>query len=1065
MLTRPCRKFFVSKALPQQPLFAAIALSAAVLASANRGLAQAPAPDQKIEYNRDVRPILSDKCFACHGFDPKTRKGGFRLDTLEGATVGKDGKPPAVVPGDVAKSELWTRINTTDPDELMPPAESHKALTASEKDILKRWIEQGGQFQKHWSFEPIVRPAVPQAVASAAQVRNPIDAFVFARLEREGLEPAAEADRATLIRRAAFALTGLPPTPAEVELFNADPAPDAYERMLDRYLASPRFGEEMARHWLDIARYGDTHGLHLDNERQMWAYRDYVVNSFNANKPFDVFTIEQLAGDQLPEVGKSSPTKEQLTATGFSRCNVTTSEGGSIDAELTFRYAVDRASTTMTTWMGLTGGCAVCHDHKFDPISAKEFYSMYAFFYSNADPAMDGNALLTNPVAKLSTPESEKKLAEFDAQIAAKQKELDDKTVALAYTDPATLNPPPAPQVLETVWIEDDFPVGAQVQGTTPTQFVTAAEGGQVASGTRAIKRTDAGLAQDFYQSGAAPLPILPEGKIFAHVFLDPANLPKSIMVQFHKGDWKHRAVWGEYDPIPFGAPNTTEKVHFGPLPEAGKWVKLEIPIEKVGLVPGEPITGVAMTQYGGTVYWDKVGIAGRTDPAGDPARSMLAWQKSRVGQDTPGVPPEVNQLLKDGPEKVTNPDQVKRLRDYYLQNVCADTKGQLGTLPGELAAVRQQRTDYENAIPSTFVFTDLATPRDAFVMMRGAYDKPGEKVEPGTLAVLPPLKKANPEGRATRLDLAKWLVAPEHPMTARVAANRLWQQFFGVGLVKSSEDFGSQGQPPSHPELLDWLAAEFRENGWDQKRMVKLLLSSAAFRQGSSVTPELFNRDPENRLLARGPRFRLDAEQIRDNALFVSGLINLEMGGKGVRTYQPPNIWEPVGFVGSNTANYTQDTGPALYRRSIYTFLKRTAPAPFLSNFDAPNRESSCARRERSNTPLQALQLMNDVQHVEAARAMAQRMLTEGGATAAERIAFAFRSILARQPDAFEAEVTAAQLATHLARYQADEEAAKKVIAHGESKPKPDLAPAELAAYTLVANMILNLDETVTRN
>ncbi|CAA9402194.1 MAG: hypothetical protein AVDCRST_MAG64-1858, partial [uncultured Phycisphaerae bacterium] len=1047
MLTRPSHRLLNNASL-------AALVCAAVLASASRSAAEA-APDQKVVFNRDVRPILSDKCFACHGFDPKTRKGGVRLDTQEGATVGKDGKPGSVVPGDLAKSELWTRINSADPDELMPPADSHKKLSAAEKDIFKRWIEQGAAYQKHWSFEPIVRPAVPQPAPAAGQVRNPIDAFLVERLDREQLKPSAEADRNTLIRRVAFALNGLPPTPAEVDAFVNDPAPDAYEKMVDRYLATPRFGEEMARHWLDVARYGDTHGLHLDNERQMWAYRDYVVKSFNDNKPFDVFTVEQLAGDQLPDAGKPSPTKEQLTATGFSRCNVTTSEGGSIEAELTFRYAVDRASTAMTTWMGLTGGCAVCHDHKFDPISAKEFYSMYAFFYSNADPGFDGNALLTNPVAKLSTPESEKKLAEFDAQIAAKQVELDAKTAVVAYTDPATVTPAPAADVLETVWIEDEFPAGANVQSAgAPTQFVMAAEGGQVLSGARAIKRTEAGFGQDFYQGGAAPLDILPQGKIFAHVFLDPANLPKTIMVQFFKGDWMHRAVWGDYDAIGFGAPNTTQKVNFGPLPEAGKWVRLEIPIDKVGLVPGEPINGVAVTQYGGTVYWDKVGIARPSEPAVDPARSMLAWQKSRVGQDTPGVPPEVNQLLKDGPEKVTNPDQVKRLRDYYLQNVCADTKAQLGALPGVLAAIRQQRTEFENTIPSTFVFTDLPTPRDAFVMVRGAYDKPGEKVEPGTLAVLPPLQKANPAGRATRLDLAKWLVAPEHPMTARVAANRLWQQFFGTGLVKSSEDFGSQGEPPSHPELLDWLASEFRDTGWDQKRFVKLLVSSAAFRQNTAVSPELMSRDPENRLYARGPRFRLDAEQIRDNVLYVSGLINLEMGGKGVRTYQPPNIWEPVGFVGSNTSTYTQDTGPALYRRSLYTFLKRTAPPPFMSNFDAPNREASCSRRDRSNTPLQALQLMNDVQHVEAARAMAQRMLTEGGATPADRIAFAYRSILARQPDGFEAEVVGAQLAAHLARYQGDQEAAKKLISHGESKPKEDLPPAELAAYTLVANM-----------
>ncbi|HEX8916560.1 MAG TPA: PSD1 and planctomycete cytochrome C domain-containing protein, partial [Humisphaera sp.] len=980
-------------------------VAAVVLAASSSARAAEPA----VEFNRDVRPILSDNCFACHGFDPKTRKAKLRLDTAEGAFADRDGNR-AVVPGELDKSLVWSRIVSKDPDEQMPPPDSHKKLTDAQRAVLKRWIEQGAKYQQHWSFEPVRRPEVP-AVDGA---QNPIDAFLAERLKKEGLKPATEADRPTLIRRAAFALTGLPPTPAEVDAFVRDSAPGAYERVVDRYLASPRFGEEMARHWLDLARYADTHGLHLDNERQTWAYRDWVVKAYNENKPFDRFTVEQIAGDLLPQ-----PKQEQLTATGFLRCNVSTSEGGSIESEFVYRYAVDRTQTVASTWMGLTAGCAVCHDHKFDPISAKEFYSLYAFFNSAADPGMDGNALLTRPTIKLTTPEQERRLAAVEAKLAAKQKELDAKTESVAYTDPATLEPKPPVQELSTVWLDDDFPTNAKPMGSPghPTKWVTAAEGAPVHAGKRALKRTDGGLAQDYYENGAEPLVVPPAGVVFAHVYLDPANPPKTIMVQFHKGEWKHRAVWGDYDAIAWGKPGSTEKANFGKLPAAGAWVRLEIPIAKVGLQPGDKLTGFALTQFGGTVYWDSVGVTGRADPAADPTRSLLAWWKPKVGKNTPDVPADVAKLLKDGPDKVKKPEDLKRLRTYYLQNVYADSRPLLGGLADEVAALRKEKEAIEKDAPGTFVFMDLPKPRDSFVMVRGQYNKPGDKVEPGTPAFLPPLKKADPAGRATRLDLANWLVSPEHPLTARVAVNQYWQQFFGTGLVKTSGDFGSQGEPPSHPELLDWLAARF-VNGWDVKALVRLMVTSEAFRRDSAAAHGLLARDPENRLLARGPRFRLDAEQIRDNALFVAGLLNEQMGGPGVRTYQPPNIWEPVGFVGSNTREYRQDRGDKLYRRSLYVFLKRTAHAPFLANFDAPNREQSCSRRERSNTPLQALQLMNDVQFFEASRALAERMVTEGGAAPAGRIAFAYRTVLSRAPDAEEVAVVREQLEKHLARY-----------------------------------------------
>lgn len=1047
--------------------FALIAASLSTISSA-----RAAEDSDKVEFNRDIRPILSDKCFACHGLDPKHREGGLRLDTLEGATAEHEGHR-AIVAKDLAKSEMWQRIIATDADKRMPPAESNKTLTDAEKALIKRWIEQGAPYQKHWAFEAPQKQDVPKADA-ALKSTNPLDAFLAERLKREKLAMNPEASRETLIRRVAFSLTGLPPTPAEVDDYLNDKSADAYERMVDRYLASPRFGEEMARYWLDLARYADTHGLHLDNERQMWAYRDWVVNAFNKNQPFDKFTIEQLAGDLLPNA-----TKEQQTATGFNRCNVTTSEGGSINDELVYRYAVDRTSTTMEVWLGLTGGCAVCHDHKFDPIAQREFYSMYAFFNSAADPGFDGNILLTKPVLKLATAEQDKQLAALQTGITAAQKVLDDTTAKLKYVDPATKEPKPPIEVQETVWLDDDFPKGAKVltQPTTvPTQWINKEKDGDVVSGKRALRRSDKALAQDYYSSGAVPFDVPPGGEFFFSVFLDPKDPPEAIMLQLHNSGWNQRAVWGNVDVIPFGAKGTKQRVHMGPLPTAGEWVKLSVSAEKLGLKTGDDITGFGLVLYGGTVTWDRVGMSGRTDPAADPLLSMLAWRKAAAGKDTQGVTPEVNRILKAGVAKKLSPAEEKQLTEYYLQNVCTTTKTELAKPAAELAKAKAALDALDKMIPSTFVFNDLPTPRDSFVMIRGQYNQPGEKVEPATLAVLPPLKKKDPKARATRLDLAEWLVAPENPLTARVTVNRFWQQFFGVGLVKSSADFGSQGEPPSHPEMLDWLALRFLHGvsnadkkqavaPWDIKALVRLMVTSAAFKQSARVTPQLVERDPENRLLARGPRFRLDAEQLRDNALFVSGLMDHTMGGKGVNTYQPPNIWEPVGFVGSNTRNYKQDTGSALYRRSLYTFLKRTAPPPFMVNFDGPNRESFCSRRERSNTPLQALQLMNDVQHFEAARALGERIMRDGGKTAEERIKYAFRVVLARTPDADELKIVADELAAHRAKFAKDEAAAKAAIAHGESKPDAKLPPVELASYTIVANMLLNLDETLNRN
>jgi hypothetical protein len=1006
-----------------------------------------PAFAQDITFNRDIRPILSDKCFACHGSDPKTREAGLRLDTPEAATAKNDEGKQAIVTGKPDESLLWQRIITADEDDIMPPPKSHKILSDAEKQTLRKWIEQGAPYQKHWAFEPPVKPVVPDGAGAE------IDRFVAEKLKQKGQGMLPGADRETLIRRVSIALTGLPPKLEEVDVFLADNADGAYDRMVDRYLASPRYGEEMARHWLDVARYADTHGLHLDNERQMWAYRDWVVGAFNRNLSFDQFTVEQIAGDLLPNA-----TQDQLIATGFNRCNVTTSEGGSIDAEFVFRYAVERASTTAQTWLGLTAGCAVCHDHKYDPISAKEFYSLYAFFHSNADPAMDGNALLTAPVMKVKPEGFDTKLKEFDDTTATIQKKMAEKMSGVNYTDPAEQNPKPPVTKLEQVWFDDAFPDGAQAQASGhPTTFVDT----PVASGKKALKRGGEQMAQDFYQAGAQPLEVPQDGKFFVHVYLDPADPPEEVMIQFHSDEWKHRAVWGE-DIIEFGAKNTTQRYRAGMLPPLGKWSKLEVDAEKMGLAKGTKIVGYAFTVHGGTAYFDKMGVEGRVDPAGDPALSFTAWRADRKGKDTPGAPKEVHAWLKEGPEKPRQPEELKRMRDYYLQQVCAATRIHFAGELAELGEVKKKRDDYDGSFPSTFIWKDLPQPRESFVMARGQYDKPTEKVEPNTPAVLPPLKKATP--RANRLDLAQWLIAPENPMTSRVTVNRFWQQVFGTGLVASSHDFGTQGTLPSHPELLDWLSLWFQENKWDVKKLMRAMLLSAAFRQQSAAPADNWQRDPGNTWLSRGPRFRLDAEQLRDQSLFVSGRINTEMGGKGVRVYQPLNIWEPVGFAGSNTRSYAQDKGSALYRRSLYVFFKRTAPAPFMVNFDAPNREQSCIRRERNNTPLQALQLMNDVQHYEAARAFGERLM-KGAPGTEERIVLAYRMALSRRPSAEETATVRELFQKQLAKYQAAPAEAKKAITFGESKADPALNEAELAAWALVGNLILNLDEAVVRN
>jgi hypothetical protein len=1045
-------------------------------------LALTSAAEEPLSFNRDIRPILSENCFACHGFDSKKREAELRLDTPEGAYTAKDGAFP-IKPGDLAKSEVWQRIITTDEDDLMPPPKSHKKLTQKQKDTLKLWIEQGAPYQKHWAFE---KPAETPGAS--------IDALLAARQAKDKLAFADEADKETLIRRVSFTLTGLPPTLAEVDAYLKD---GDYETMVDRYMKSPRFGEEMARHWLDVARYADTHGLHLDNERNMWAYRDWVVRAFNENLPFDQFTVWQIAGDQLPNA-----TRDQLIATGFSRCNVTTSEGGAIDEEYRHLYAVDRAATLATAWLGLTGGCAQCHDHKYDPLTTAEFYSLYAFFYSSADPPMDKNINTTEPYLRLPTPEQQKALEAATKAEADTLKRLEDFIKEVAYTDPAMIKPAAAAQTTTQVIFDDEFALGSETRNTTRNASAWLKEPAfRAKSGQRVLQLSNGQFSQETITPTLQPIIVGDSPRVRAWVRLDPLNTPGVISIELNG----RRILWGDAKVFEATTYGKEDAVTAGPLPKPGEWTLLSFDPAALGLQAGGRISSIAVQQVGGTVVWDLCAVTSQISSSADLLASFTVWWKAvSAGKKQPTEVPAslVGSLMTDPaklrqtrlaalkaklPKLEANPTPeataafAKKQADAEHEASAAEAKEREALLRFYLARIvhplsdehakhrtawevaRVTRSAADLAIPGTFIFRDEEKPRDTFIAMRGAYNKLGDKVEPTTPAAFHPLKKSG--ARATRLDLAQWLVAPENPMTARVTVNRFWQQVFGIGLVKTSHDFGSQGEPPSHPELLDDLAVRFQKSGWNVKQLLKQFLMTKAFKQASPVESNLLSLDPENRLLARGPRVRLDAEQIRDNALFVSGLINLEMGGRGVRPYQPPNIWEPVGYGDSNTRYYLQDHGPSLYRRSLYSFLKRTAPPPFMSNFDAPNREQSCTRRERSNTPMQALQLLNDVQHFEAARALAERVIAESGPDDEKRLQWLFRTVLSRKPDAKEFSMLTAALAKQRALYQKNPQAAEKAISVGESLPKKIATPAETAAWTLVSNLVLNLDETVTRN
>jgi hypothetical protein len=1025
---------------------------------ASSSAAEAAKPPGKIDYNRDIRPILSDNCYACHGPDEKQRKRKLRLDVRESAIGELPDSLHAVVPGKSADSELLNRVTEDNPDRRMPPPKSGKTLTPQQIELLRSWIDQGAPYAAHWAFIAPVKPEPPK-VADVGWPRNPIDDFILARLEREGLHPSPEAAKTTLIRRVTLDLTGLPPTPAEVDAFLADKADDAYERVVDRLLASPRYGEHMARFWLDAARFGDTHGLHLDNYREIWPYRDWVINTFNQNKPYDKFVVEQLAGDLLPNA-----TLDQQIATGYIRCHVTTSEGGSIEDEVYTRNVVERVDGFGTVFLGMTAGCARCHNHKFDPLKQKEYYQFFAFFNNLDGPALDGNASLPPPVVKAPTPEQTAALDKLKQKIADIQKTIDDKAAQVPYDERADAKPAEPPPAADYVWIDDDLPPGAKPEaegGVNHAWNWVDGAGHPVLSGKKSLLHKGPGLAQFVFTAASPGLRCGEGDKLFAYVYLDPADPPNEIMLQWNSGDWKHRAFWGE-NKIEFGKDKSTERVHMGPLPRTGEWVRLEVDAAKVGVTPDLVLNGWAFTQFGGTVYFDKAGVFTRTPQGlGQYFDTLAAWLQMEKALGGAGLPQETQDLVKiDAAQR--NDAQKKQLRDYFIAHAYSKTRDQFAPLLGQVAGVEKEMAELDKQVASTLVFKERADIKPAYILKRGEYDKKLDEVGRDTPAFLPPLP---PDAPKNRLGMAQWLVAPTHPLTARVEVNRLWQQVFGVGLVKTTEDFGTQGEAPSHPELLDWLAVQFREDGWDVKKMMKRFVMSAAYRQSSHSTKEQLAKDAGNRLLSHGPRFRLDAEELRDQALAASGLLVEKIGGPSVKPPQPAGLWEAVGYSGSNTVHFVADAGAQkVHRRSMYTFWKRTAPPPEMSILDAPSREFCTVRRERTDTPLQALMMLNDPQYVECARAMAERAMREGGSTPEERVAYLFRLATARMPDAKEAAELLANYKDQLAEYTRDVDAAKKLIAVGETKPDAKVNPSELAAWTMVANLILNLDEVISK-
>ena len=1063
-------------------------------------LAQSDSTVNAIEFNRDIRPILSDKCYTCHGPNSSHRLAGLRFDVEEGAKKDLGGGRYAIVPGDSARSEIIRRITATDPSKRMPFGNA--PLSDREIGLVRLWIQQGAKWEKMWSLVPPKRPELPN-VKDRSWPRNPVDYFVLNRLEREGLAPSPEADRATLIRRVTLDLTGLPPTPEEVDAFLVDRSSGAYENVVDRLLQSPRYGERMANPWLDAARYADTNGYQGDGEREMWRWRDWVIDAFNRNMPFSEFTIEQIAGDMLPNV-----TLDQRIASGFNRNHRGNAEGGIIPEEYAVEYVVDRVDTTAAVWMGLTVGCARCHDHKYDPISQKEFYQLFAYFNNVPESGKARKQGNSAPFIKAPTPEQLAQLKQLDSQVAAatdKFAKLEPELMRAQREWEKSLEKSRSVQWAPSEALAAYFPLDDSL-----TAQILPAKGSTESK--KAYKKTayeesdtppPKGSKGEDRESDVSRAPVwkgeaqFGPGRIGQAASFDGRNFVEvGDIVNFGYLDKFTLAAW-VYPTEGTGAIITREEDQTEPrgigvalqdgkveVNMAARWLDDGVRVETEKSLRLREWHHVMMT-YSGSRDADgvKIYVDGEeqkckvlVDDMNSPFNVRQPWRigggggtenrfhgsiddvrvyskaLSLADADVLSSATSVPEIAGLAPEKRSKA-QADKIQGYFLENAAPANIEQAWRQSVEI--VRRRENFYES-VPTVMVMEEMAKPRETHVLIRGAYDHPGERLSPGVPAILPQIPKNLPDNR---LGFAQWLVDPENPLTARVTVNRFWQMYFGTGLVKTVEDFGAQGDPPSNQELLDWLATEFVRTGWDVKAMQKTVVMSATYRQSSDATPEMIQRDPENRLLARGPRFRLPAEMVRDQALAVAGLLVEKLGGPSVKPYQPAGLWEAL-----SGQKYPQDHGDKLYRRSFYTFWKRTNPPPAMSIFDASSRETCVVLDNLTNTPLQALDLMNDVTYLEVARVLAQRMMKEGGGAPPDRIAFAFRLATARRPSAAESGILLDSFNYQLDKFKSKQEAAAKYLSEGEYPLDKHLDTTELAAYTVVANLILNLDETVTK-
>ncbi len=1032
----------------------------------------------RLDYGRDVRPILAENCFHCHGQDAKKRMASLRLDSFAGATADRAGRA-ALVPGKPDSSGIYQRVSSEQADRRMPPAYSNRILSKEQIAILKRWIEEGGEYSEHWAFKPPKRPAVP-ATADSGWVKNPIDAFVFQRAQAEGLRPNPPAAPETWLRRVSLDLTGLPPSLAEQDSFSREVktrGESAYSAAADRLLASPAYGERMAIDWLDVARYADTHGFNNDSARSMWRWRDWVIQSFNANMPYDRFLTEQLAGDLLP-----NPTLDQLIATGFGRNHVINSEGGIIDEEYRVEYVTDRVRTLGMAWLGLTLECAHCHDHKYDPITQRDHYRFFAFFNNVPELGEDGRVTNAPPLMPAPTTQQQAKMRELESGIANLTGKLEKQQKGWVWHEDSVLK---ATAPGDAVW---------QMHCESPAEFETAPERGFTLADGVAGRACVTAETDPKPRIGGTGIPVSKRLPLTIAGWIRPAEGDTDVAllsavdyatnpaaVTYGKGI-ELRLIGGEIefrfgDRLPAylirvrsdGAKLSVDQWrHVAVVYEgaAGKdlmradasWVRMFVDGREVATqilnegvtLPDAKTDKPSPTRF--RVGWDNnpksARYAGRLDEWAAWTRALNDSELSSLFESQALLYAMAKQR-----EQKASPIEVSWLRASGMQS---KERRELEALRSELFALKR-------SFPTVMVMRELPSPRETHVLLRGGYNTPGEKVEPG---VPEALLGAWPAGAPkNRLGLAQWLTKPDHPLTSRVVVNRFWQQFFGTGLVKTSDNFGLQGESPSHPELLDWLALQFIDSGWNVKALMKQIVLSATYRQDSAAPQEAFARDPENRLLMRGPRFRLPAEIIRDQALYISGLLKPQLGGPSVFPYQPPDLYKGIVVAADYPGTrYVESKGDDLYRRSLYTFWKRTVPHPTMIVFDAPDREFCIVRRSTTNTPLQALTLLNDPIYVEAARKLAERSIHEGGQATGDRLAYIFRLATGRTPDDAEKQILRKTFDRMQAAYLSDETGARKFLAVGASPSDSSIPVSELAAFTAVANMVLNMDEVITK-